>query len=65
MPGGKFFREEEPSPGHIPVSINTFYDIVMYVHMCACDTGKGDEGTVFLHYLNTCTVHLLLFCTMN
>jgi hypothetical protein len=33
MPGGKFFREEEQLLEHMPVSINSFYDIVMYVHM--------------------------------
>jgi hypothetical protein len=64
MPGGKFFKEEKLLPGHITVSINSFYDIVMYVRMCTCDYGKGEGGTAFLHYLNTCTMHLL-FCTMN
>jgi hypothetical protein len=49
MQGGKFCKEGELLPGHTTVSINTFYDIIMYVHMCACDYGKGEWGTEFLH----------------
>lgn len=49
MPGGKFCKEEELLPGHITVSINSFYDTVMYVHTCACDYGKGEGGRAFLH----------------
>jgi hypothetical protein len=49
MPGGEFCEEEELLPGHITVSINSFCDIVMYVHMCACDCGKGEGGRAFLH----------------
>jgi hypothetical protein len=49
MPEGKFFKEEKLLPGHITVSINSVYDIVMYVHMCACDYEQEGGETVFLH----------------
>jgi hypothetical protein len=49
MPGEEFCKEEELLPGHITVSINSFYHIVIYVHMCACDYGKGEGETAFLH----------------
>lgn len=42
MPGGEFCEEEKLLPGHIIVSSNSFYHIVMYVHVCTCDF--GEEG---------------------
>jgi len=47
-PGGKFCKEEELLPGHITVSITSFYDIAKYVHMCACDYGKGGEQHFYI-----------------